>query len=428
MSIFITPTGPRITTPLPVRGKAANPARAAASTVNDYLKTGTNTFMTMAKLFSGGICMTIGLTAEHILKDSWLDRFSKLIALFGTVILGWGVFDVFKLFKNSKEIEIVREPCELAPNNNASFWNKCKKSESKLLALDPSFASDDFSGLISSNTSVSKPSIVGKAGELLRCYSDEEMIDLVSKVKGGSEPDIKEISKAPVKLSTYKDRVTELLGFCKANLSSVAPDVTTRIGEILGASEIDGKYKELLSEDFVVMYKFIKEYKEKYEEDARFSALIGGKEKIELLEKSLIVKSEGDTKEDTLKYLSSLQEAENYLQVLHRVITYVLDQSNLTNPNKARNVVILRQALICAFNLEGNNLNSINKELKKILNGEEATKKKGIKSKLEDLKKHFESERVSKVLHDENFAFRKQSDPIKGNEALSGLYWSRFSE
>ena len=430
-----------------VRIRTISGERGIAGQIGSGLATGTQFLQT-----SGGIAVRVtkvifgfmgvvggALMAALFKEHTAADYGSKILMILGAILGAWGVKDLLN-YNKTVTTNPSNEQCltEVGPE----LSRDCKKAAMEVSKpqLDPSFTKkyDPINpGLIRLNKT--DPNLRNTAFELLEQYTQFELIDHVKTYKSGIPYSIANIDNEVLSLSDYRDRISMLLGYISASgpLDATEPNVRDLVKAIL--SDVDNYYRKefnydldgygyakALPPDFLSLYSASSWYKTNHRgSNNSITNLIGGETMIQLLERCRNTPGVGTTREDTFKYLSDLQQAQNYLSALDRAICYVLDPNNLSDPQKARNVIILRQALICGLGLKGKDLEHINAELDKIHQGEEGAGSgvHGLQAKIKQINNHIQSERFANIINDPAFPFERISSTVTDDPVLNGQIW-----
>ena len=396
--------------------------------VTSFGKTAGSGFVAFAELVCGLGCTFLGISAEYLLKDSWLDRASKLFSIGGLAIAGVGFWNAVKLFKGKNENSVVQEQGGIRVNDDGSFEKKCKELEGRVKSLDPNFFESfdvNKKSLIRSREDLRNTDLNTVAGELLLQYSDE-LVKTIG-VYVGSNPTITSVNGSP-KLSEFKNRFAELLSYCVSSYDSQSDAVKKRIGEILLGGKVSEKYSSVLPLDFVSAYEAGKYYKKAHEsKNKSLETVIGGDKEKKLIEG--LTKAGGEPYDKGLKYLTELQTTYNNLLGLDSLMNFVLDPKNQTDSKNARYVGVLKGALIASFDLKGKTNIEVDKELRNILYGVKNSDTDftvGIKGKLEALKERIEA--LSQNFSKEEFPFERKPYYEKQIEFLKNITFYEIKE
>ncbi len=405
------------------------------SSGTDFLQQGLGVGLRLTKVIFGFLGVAGGAVLAAIFKEhTAADYGSKLLMVAGAIL---GVLGVKDLMSFNKNIQSKIEPPKCNTEVDSAAGKECKKAIAELSKpeLDPQFAKPIQSsnlGLIRANQS--EPEVRKSAIELLKAYTKPGLVSHASTYKSGVEYTITNIDSEPVSLATYSDRLANLVGYISANgnLDATDPDAKAVVETVLKDLEIGTtQYSRILPTDFVDTYSAAKWYRETHcEKESSITDILGGNDKIALLQKCL---DTGTVSKEAKAYLDDVQKTQNYLAALDRVISYVQDPANLAdpvkNPIKARNVIILRQALICGLGLKGVDSNEISERLDLRHEGEakaDGTKISGIQDKLKKINEFLRSENVRKFINDERFPIKRSSTTISGDDVLGGMVWSEF--
>lgn len=341
------------------------------------------------------------VSAALFKENTAADWLSKALMIGGAILGALGVKNLMSFNKNAQSN--VSEPAKTYITIDEALGKVCIDAVSNLSIAnrDPQFKEFDISNLGPIRTNEANPEVRKAAIDLLKAYIDPKIVDILKATQEGNAPSkiiIRKIDSKDISLAEYRDRIATLVGYISASTPAPTPtptdpesEVKTLLDSVLNNTTI------LPAHGFVEVYSISKWYENNKDS---IKNLIGGKDKIELLKNSIGKPLGKDSK--AFQYLKELQSAQNSLGVLDLVIKYVLNPENLTDPIKARNVIILRQALICGLGLKDKKkLDEIQEQLRKILEGDEAGTIKGIQKKLGNLKDYFDSPAVTEVLNND---------------------------
>ena len=374
---------------------------------------GLNYGKVIAELVLGFIGIVGGAVLAYLFKDKSLaDVGSKILMILGVISSGFGIKNVVQIFSATKQAQARVEPTRLKVRDEATA-TACRDKWRELTTLEPRLKKPlDPSNLSLINNLT--PELKQLATDLLTQYTNPSVGELLDANDGGPPPLITNISDEPISLPEFKDRVALFLGS-------------------VGTVDVD-PLRKFLPKDFVDVFTLARWYANNQRgKNDSIQDIVGGNDKIQLLQKLLESTLEGNTKKTAFEYLTSLQNAENYLKVLLEVINYVMKEENTTDPKVARNVAILRQALKRGLGITGDTLDEIHAEFKKVINGEEATapgdvNKQGLRSKLEALDKHFRKREFTDIVSKPGFPFTRTADSIRDNPVLKNLSLAEFAE
>ncbi len=382
----------------------------------------------ITKVVLGLVGLTGGITLAAIFKEGTLaDWGSKILAFMGLIFGIFGVKDLMN-FNKSKKSELAPEPHRIRISEVLSTG--CKSAEAAIISQDLRFK-EKFDpsnpGLVNANSAAAlRPQII----DLLKNYTNDEIVSKLTSDDGGYEPVFSNISEDPISYNSLRDRVAVLLGNVVSSRTDDNPLGVPAFANILTVDKLDEKLAKILPNEFDVVFNLARFYADtQYKKNDSIESLIGGEDKIADLNAVLAVAPmEGPSSDKAYEYLTTLQNAENFLKVLKQVIVYVKDNSASTDPKIARNVLILRQALITGFRLKGNNLSEINQQLQNIVNGVEISpteKYFGLDAKITQLEEHF-NEELAEFFNNEKFPFVRESDSIGGSDILDRLNLSEI--
>jgi hypothetical protein len=391
----------------------------------------------VSKIILGFLGLAGGAIAAAIFKENTAaDWGSKVLMIAGAVL---GILGVKDLINYNKDIgqKIESEPCytEVSPDDS----RRCKEAIAELNAQDrdPRFGRNydqNEPGFINRNEF--NPAIRTSAIKLLKAYISTDLVKHSGTYRSGTEYQITNIDSQNIALSEYGDRIGLLLGYISASgpLDNTDPEARDLVSSILQDVEnryrpasvfnydVAGKgYARALPTDFRDAYIAAQWYRSCHSANDSGNVAIGDHTHLAQLQ-SALTSPPGPTRDAAYNYLVQVQNTQNYLVSLERIIKYVLNPQNLADPVKARNVIVLRQALICGLGLKGNNVDAINQELEKILLGEEGGAE-GLTTKLQIVSNHINSEAVSSVINDQRFPFERRASNISGDDVLGGMTW-----
>lgn len=411
------------------------------SSGSQFLKTGFGLGVKVAKIIFGFLGLVGGAVAAAIFKENTAaDWGSKILMIAGAILGVLGVRDLLS-FNKSLEEKIQPEKCFTEVSD--SLGKSCRNAIIDLgkQENDPHFADKyDPSNPGNIRTNKADPNVRKAAVELLKLYTNKELIDHAATYTGGVEYHITNIDNKPLSLSDFGDRIVMLLGYIYASgpLDTSDPDAKALVENIL--NDVDNRANpsfnyelsgnaiaKVLPTDFRDAYFVAKWYKNNhFHNNVSIMDLIGGVDKVQLLNKCLTTEGVGATSKDVKDYLTNLQQTQNYLTALDRIINYVHDPRNLSDPAKARNVIVLRQALICGFGLKSQNLDAVNLEFLKVLKGEEpsgTTNYLGLENKLQNLTSHIDSQVLLDFFRNERCPYTKNIHNITGDDVLGSMVW-----
>ncbi len=394
-----------------VSARTGSPA-SGGSVAGSLLDTTHGAVKTTQKLFIPGFLTIIGTfgtfmasVAADLLPDSFLDKFSKVIAAVCGIA---GITGLVKGYHALKEIISPKdsEPTTIQPNNE-TFRKTTKDAEKKLKDSDANFGQEKqglVSTLVSKKTDGSSNNELKDSAEaLLNQYKDKSILDIISGHSGGPAPLIGGISGENLSIDALKDRTASLTAF---SVSAGSTSATTIQADL---KTKDSDLRKLLPEDFLNAFDVLSFYNENYSNPASLKSIVDAVKNDDI--KNLLEdKAETPEKRNALIVLDNLQEAHNVLDVIQKMISLVLSKPDDTS----RDIQTIRQALVTGFNITGSG-EEINEKLREKLNG--TATKTGINKKLEDVKNRLDS--VATTINDSRFPFKK----VASNKAVinSGL-------
>ena len=407
-------TAPRMTATNPyigihdsvVSGETGNRVRGI---LEDGFQRGADVFRDAAKLTFNATKMILGLfavvggaVAAAVFKENTAaDWGSKILMILGAVL---GILGFKDLLDHNKGVKDVKPEFAFKTISNGE---EIKLSANGLKILDPNFFKENDPSKPKSESKIGNnekdDECRNKAAELLKKYTSSEIIQMISSYHSGIEDAFTNIEDRNIPESELQDRIALLLGYVYGSRpdAEADPAIQKLFDDVLEADKVSESYFKVLPQDFVKTY-----YSVKWFENNKGSV------------PPLIASPPNPL---TLDHLNKIQLAQNQLNVLQNVIIYVLDPNNLNDVKSARNVHVLRQALICGFNLKGNNVTEFNTALK--------TKLQDIKKTLETLTKHI-NETILPKIPDEKFPFERRSgrsDSIQ-DDVLKNMSWYVFVE
>lgn len=404
------------------------------NTGTDFLQQGLGVGLRVTKVVFGLLGVAGGAVLAAIFKEhTAADYGSKVLMIAGAILGALGVKDLMSF---NKSIQSKIEPPKCNTAIDETVGKECKKAIAELSKpdLDPLFAKPvESSNLGIIRTNESNADVRKSAIELLKVYTKPELVTHAATYKSGLEYTITNIDNEPVPLAVYSDRLAKLVGYVSAsgNLDAADVDAKAVVETVLNNLETGTtQYSRILPTDFVDTYSAAKWYRENYSASDSITTLIGGDAEITELQNAV---TNGTISPATKEYLDKIQKAQNYLTALDRVISYVQNPDNLAdpvkNPIKARNVIILRQALICGLGLKGASAEQISAALSKFHTGEvgaDGNKIPGIQGKLKKINEFLKSEKIREIIDKETFPMKRSSTTISGDDVLGGMVWYEF--
>src|SRR3989338_3124554 len=409
-----------------------------------YMQPVLGTGKALVQLFLGLVGFTAGIVSAAIFKEGTMaDWGSKALAFFGFVMSAFGIKSLMDVNKQSQAAHVI-EPHFIKVGDLLS--SGCKNVDKRLLKQDPAFKNvidpNSPGYLYTNQTVVSGQDLGPDIQMLLDYYTSNGIINLVKSDSKGVEPAFDNLSEDyPISLGQYRDRVAVLLGNLVSSHPSpalpaaVLPNRLFR--DLLTVNELTGERAKLLPAEFVGVFNMARAYADQHRNNNNsLDVIIGGKSKTDEIKALIANPVTGPRYSSVFAYLKKLQEAENDLKVLAEIISYVLDNSKTSDVTIARDVMILRQALACAFRIKGNNVGQINSVLKGILIGEQnptagAQPYDGLEGKggkLEKLAARFEALEVEEYISNEVFPFEQVSIETENSDVLGGVMLQEFVE
>ena len=408
--------------------------RSTKNVVVDYGGKGVNIFKQLAISFfglAGLICG--GLMASFFKDNTAADWGSKFLMIAGGALSVFGLVDLSKMFKEQTK-QIAKNGKHIHEKVSERLGTACINAESALTSANPRLGSEPLtskSGLLYLNET-SGNNIRAQVISLLSTYTDPELKAWVNNYVSGVEPSLTNISKKVVSRSEFKDRLALLLGNA---ISSRMDDSDLQINDfsdilrtdqLILSAPADNATKEkveivnMLPNDFAFVFNFARYYAIKHlRKNDSLNGIIGDENDITILKKIAEQGGakqgvESDLKEHASNYLNQLQNAENYLIVLRDVINYVLNNASSTDEKVTRNVVILRQALICGFKIKAKDINDVDQYLKSVKNGNEENTYiyASLDAKLNDINTYTKENLKDVIGNNENSTFRREYSSV----------------
>lgn len=374
----------------------------AVNTAGKVAEHGVGLFAPTAEIISGAVALFLGLVSEYVLKDSILDKMSKVISFLGLgsiAVGGWGLFKYIK--KQTTPPQAL--PTGIEPSNAAAV----KNAELAVTQIDKAFSR----GYDGANTGAvfagnqTDATLQSSAKSLLDLYLSPEVISIVKSHSIGPEPLITGISDTPVTVKDLKERIAALSAFVKT------PGV-----KILGDVDVLPNYHRVLPDDFINAYILGKTFEKNYKENADFAKVTN----LPLTSDSLKVLNTSFTQAGAkveAENLNTLQFTLDNLEALKKTINTLVSSSS-TDPKTLRNISVVKQGLVCAFGFEGIDGKDINGKLIEVL-------KVNIEPRLAAIKTKFES--LKPVLDESKFPLQKRElTTVAFNETIRDIKQSEF--
>lgn len=379
----------------------------AVNTAGKVAEHGVSLFAPAAEIISGAVALFLGLVAEYALKDSILDKMSKVISFLGLgsiAVGGWGLFKYIK--KQTTPPEAI--PTGIEPSNAVAV----KTAETALTQVDKNFSR----GYDGANTGAiftgnqAERTLERLGLNLLDSYLSPEVVSIVNSHSSGPEPLITGISEKPLPLKDLRERVTALLAFVRPGGART---------QILGNLDIVPDYQRMVPDDFTNAYRIGRAFVENYDEDRTFKP-IADLPVTEVSLRTLITNfTEAGSKTET-ENLNTLQFTLDNLEALKKIINTVVSPSG-TDSKALRNLSVVKQGLICAFGLEGVDGKDINARLLEVLRRPNT----GVEARLTEIKNKFEA--LKTVINDPKFPLQKrESGTIALNENIRDIKQNEF--
>jgi len=415
--------------------------------VTDFVKSSFSIAKPIATFIFGlGGLVGGGLLASFIKDNTSADWGAKILMIAGTIMSAFGVKDLLKINKKQKEEINKTEPESTCEKLSETFSDKCRLAERALLSSDPTLLKVENplieNGLLAKNNA---KTIRQQVVALLSTYTDPELKVWINNYASGNKPSLINISRQAIGREKLRDRVAILLGNAVSSrkddselpvkffekildksfsqmVLSAPPDATPDIKE---AAEV----VNILPDDFSFVFNFARYYADSHRDNNNsLNAIIGDDKDLRLLQNLVSNPVQGPTKDSVELYINRIQNAINYFNVLNHVIKYVLDNAESTDETINRNVVVLRQALICGLRLKGDNSNEIDKQLREVKFGVEKSNGvcNGLEYKLQQLEAQYA--KMDPVIKNEKFPFAFEQTAVDEIPFLQGLTILESSE
>lgn len=396
----------------------------AVDTAGKVAEHGVSLFAPAAEIISGAVALFLGLVSEYVLKDSVLDKMSKVISFLGLgsiAVGGWGLFKYIK----KQTTPPATPPTGIQPPNAELV----KVAEGAISHSDRNFTR----GYDGANTGAifsgdqSNGSLDASAKELLELYLSPDVVNIVNSHTTGPEPLITGISDSPISIKNLEERVAALLAFAKPTVAHVAlstddsssPPLLAR-DLVFTTNDVNEMYHRMLPDDFINAYRLGRVFEENYLANDKFDNISKQFPSEDSLKALITNFTEAEAKTIN-ENLNTLQFSLDNLEALKKIITVVISQSNVADPKVQRNLSVVKQGLMCAFNLEGVDGKEVNGKLLEILKLSE----NGVESRLKTIKDKFES--LKTILNDAKFPLqKKESGAISLNENVRDIKQNEF--
>ena len=352
------------------------------------------------KIAKGGLgvaaLVTFGTFAELIPgKDSVPDWLFKVLAACGAILAGHEGWQILKSVRSNQNIPppIVQETLE-----NETLVKDIGTAVAKVSANPDSvikLSQDILNGNPYNDT-------ITASRELVTHWTDSEIRGIAKRNKGRAEREIDNGNGVGEKihLSNLSDRLAVLIGYViggREHLSDPGDTAHRITTELLNLKKIEeGRFDldYLVPNEFAIVYSAAKHYTNGFAANNEsvaqaFSKLADEAELTKL--KQTLRGPVGSLKNLAEEELKKFKSTYNYLKVLQQAIEYVRSVEGQTNlsPGKARNVAVLKAALISGLDIKFQKGISVNSQLEKFLEDyqQDATSpvEKGLKYKLSKL-------------------------------------------
>ena len=381
----------------------------AISTVKKYAPEVARTFDGWVNIVVGFLGLLWGSIGSTFFKDNTAaDWLSKIGIVVGGIFSVLGLSKLYKYSANKKQEPQVDAHFQLS----TGLANNIKSEVVKIADIDPGFKKLNFltSKLTKGNVEQSlRTSLVS----LFKHRISNEFKDKITGYSGGSQMVIDNANgpNEPLNYFELKDYLALLAGNIVSLRTDDSSDFYKELIEThLKDSDVDSLLQDgdirsckcdllkLLPDDFNLVYAISRRYDRDHNQAGQDKSVLDtfnrDVEKDKDLEVKLATQGRSTEKDNALNYLSCFENQYNYIKVVRQAITYVLSverENNQTDPKKARNAAILRNALVMAFRLKGKNFSEIHEQLDKILRGDPSNTgdKKGVDAKLKEMEVYF---------------------------------------
>ncbi len=356
------------------------------------------------KVAKGGLgvaaLLTFGTFAELIPgRDSVPDWLFKVLAACGGILAIHEGWQVLKLVRNNKNTtpQIVQETLEneTLVKNIGTAVAKVSANPDKIFNL----SQDILNGNAFNDTIVASRNLVTS-------WTDPEIAGIAKRNKGRTERELDNGNGegGKIHLSDLSDRLAVLIGYVVGaqdhlpdpSVASRTPSTVDRItAKLQGIEEGNFDLDYLVPNEFAIVYSAAKHYvSEGFAANNEsitqtFSKIANEAELTEL--KKILRGPIGPVQEPAEKELKEFKLTYNYLKVLQQAIEYVRSAEGQTNlsAGKARNVAVLRAALISGLGIKFEIGTSVNNKLNRVLEDYQknsaSSVEKGLKYKLSKL-------------------------------------------
>ena len=367
----------------------------AVSTISQQVQSSAHIFHGVSHFLVGFVSLFASAVAASLLKDNTLaDWLSKVGVIAGGIIAGTGIYKLLKFNKSKKE--------ELPPDShfrvNPTLEKDLKTVVSNIADIDQSYKKLNCSSSLlcqgKSDSNLRKEAI-----KLLELRLKDDFVSKIADYTGGANC-VVDNAKGPgeaLTQSELRDELAVLLGYLVSSRSTDDATYKDIVETKLKDSEVEAgncKLMKILPADFNLVYTIARAYDKEHNQASQEDSITSKFNRaIETdLETKLSSTSGSSDKDAALKYLLDFQNTHNYLKTLRQAITYVLSepQNGREDTVRARNIAIIRQALVTAFKIKGNDLATINEQLVNILNGDSRNTgdKKGLTARIGELDTH----------------------------------------
>lgn len=386
--------------------------------VSGWQRTGEflQTTYTQGKSLVGGVTYTFvglvsilgGMIASTFAPDrTGIDWLSKIGVILGTVIAGTGIYKLIK-FNNAKAKEVI-SPRKIADSNIVKSCDDALGILKNIVSqADPAKAQADISklGLIDTTSpSIDKAALRENLFRIFEGYINEVQASSAVTPK----PSFK-FGDREIKPHDMPDHIINLLGNLMFSRTDVAIDSASDkiqnktlkeiIAPLLGNDGVTNLGKEFLPPHFNLVYDAARFYVNNHlgidtavkrifvdQVNNLFGIDTQDLNNLNDLIARLKTNDQSD-KEKAGSYFNDVVVHYDNLKILHRAITYVLENQNTNDIAKAENINRIKHALILGLRLQGKSEDDFRKELEKVLFDFGATK--GLASKVKEAEGYYE--------------------------------------